>query len=47
MREGEYDIVFEKLDGETRESKGRFIKRGVKVEADHSVSTSTLFAEEL
>ena len=47
MREGEYDIVFEKLNGETRESQGRFIIRGVKVEADHSVSTSTLFAEEL
>lgn len=47
MREGEYDIVFEKLDGTTRESQGRFIKRGVKVEADQSVSTSTLFAEEL
>ena len=47
MREGEYDIVFEKLDGSTRESKGRFIIRGVKVEADHSVSTSTMYAEEL
>ena len=47
MREGEYDIIFEKIDGTTRESQGRFIKRGVIVEADKTVATSTLFAEEL
>ena len=47
MREGEYDIVFEKLDGETRESHGRFIIRGVKVQTDEAVSTSTMKGEQL
>ena len=47
MREGEYDIVFEKLDGETRESHGRFIIRGVKVQIDEAVSTSTMKGEQL
>ena len=41
MREGEYDIVYELVDPDSLEPKGRYMIKGVKITADDTAETST------
>ncbi|MGN1210285.1 MAG: hypothetical protein ACI4TM_01250 [Candidatus Cryptobacteroides sp.] len=45
LREGEYDFVYDRVDGDTGDVAGKSIIRGVKVEAGKTTETTTLDSE--
>lgn len=45
LREGEYDFVYDRVDGDTGDVAGKSIIRGVKVEAGKTTETTTLASE--
>lgn len=45
LREGEYDFVYDRVDGDTGDVAGKSIIKGVKVEAGKTTETTTLASE--